>query len=898
VEVKDTYVADTSRYSGPLREAAKEADKFGDRNDKAALAARRMGLAAKEAADKAARAMSQAGEAAEKLAMGEIKADEAAQAEAKALREMERAAIKAAEAEHAVARAADEAAKQERQAARDAELAGAAQRLASLKASGAVREHNSLLADLRKRFPEIEHDASGAFKAMTASSNKFGQALGEAGSSLEELSGVGRAVPGLIIAGLQLLPFAATAAGDGMSLALGGALAAIGLKAQASNADVKKAFSDMRTHVVAETQKISTPFHDTLLHIASDAQHAFDSLEPSLGAAFSRIAPALTRFSGQFSASLSKLDPLIRSTGRAFDNVLASLGGAMPSIMNNFATGLKAITDAAAANPGALTDLVKGVSLFARGLGDTIGLLIRYEHQLNSIFMGINAFALGPLGLAADGIRRLTGTANANTHALQIGSGEFQTFGEQAATGAVKLSALDKDMQTLASTTADATSKANALSDAFARLLNPAEAVFGDTAKLKDSIKAMAKALEESHGRLNDNSVAARAAKQAFTGVIDNAKTLASDMLNSGKSIDQVRTALQPTIAQMYKFAGSNKQARALVDDFVHSLNGMPAQKKISLNLDAQNFFSALHQAQGLKIDPKTGYLRGNNSDYLNKWLRANGLRIDTKTGYLRGNNADYYNKWLRANGLRISTKTGRITGNTDAFWAAVHSIPSTVGYRKIGVYYVPLNSANEPGHTRGATGGLYKAGHFADGGEVSGLVMGPGTGTSDSIPAPWLSNGEFVTREKVTSAHLAALENLNQGMSWMRAGLLAGERYARGGQVDGYAKGGKRSSIGKLEQRQAARLASAAATRARALSRPEELAALAAQHALAAMRSSALGGIVGGTNTSARGTIVQHTTRIEVNVQGSVTTSRDLAQELAGVIMTYRIPVSLPSGR
>lgn len=47
----------------------------------------------------------------------------------------------------------------------------------------------------------------------------------------------------------------------------------------------------------------------------------------------------------------------------------------------------------------------------------------------------------------------------------------------------------------------------------------------------------------------------------------------------------------------------------------------------------------------------------------------------------------------------------------------------------------------------------------------TGGLVRGPGTGTSDSVPAN-LSNGEFVTRERVTQANLDGLRRLNAGAS------------------------------------------------------------------------------------------------------------------------------------
>lgn len=67
----------------------------------------------------------------------------------------------------------------------------------------------------------------------------------------------------------------------------------------------------------------------------------------------------------------------------------------------------------------------------------------------------------------------------------------------------------------------------------------------------------------------------------------------------------------------------------------------------------------------------------------------------------------------------------------------------------------------------------------FADGGAVS----GPGSGTSDSIPAK-LSNGEFVVREKITKKITPFLSALNSG----QAEALQAAGYATGGLVNGNA--------------------------------------------------------------------------------------------------------------
>ena len=65
------------------------------------------------------------------------------------------------------------------------------------------------------------------------------------------------------------------------------------------------------------------------------------------------------------------------------------------------------------------------------------------------------------------------------------------------------------------------------------------------------------------------------------------------------------------------------------------------------------------------------------------------------------------------------------------------------------------------------ATGVFYKAG--------GGLISGPGTGTSDSIPA-MLSNGEFVVNSAATAQHRNLLEAINGG-AWPA-------RFASGGFV------------------------------------------------------------------------------------------------------------------
>jgi hypothetical protein len=81
-----------------------------------------------------------------------------------------------------------------------------------------------------------------------------------------------------------------------------------------------------------------------------------------------------------------------------------------------------------------------------------------------------------------------------------------------------------------------------------------------------------------------------------------------------------------------------------------------------------------------------------------------------------------------------------------------------------------------KPGMGGGGLGSLF-GGFFADGGRVS----GPGSGTSDSIPA-MLSDGEFVVNAKAASKHAAILHAINDGRV---------PRFAIGGPVSGFYHGG-----------------------------------------------------------------------------------------------------------
>lgn len=300
-----------------------------------------------------------------------------------------------------------------------------------------------------------------------------------------------------------------------------------------------------------------------------------------------------------------------------------------------------------------------------------------------------------------------------------------------------------------------------ALDSAFGALAGPELQAFDSTTKTAGAFRQMDDALKKSHGSLSLATAAGQDARSAFAGLLgtvqENSKAqyqYESVTLGVAKAKANLAARAKDMLPLLLAETHGNKDAANAALDWANSqglgktraealagavrlgkaaflaaaegagqsrdeaLKLWAAYQKLAaplkLSVDDADFLSKLHTAQGLRIDPKTGRLLGNNADYFNKWLKAKGLKIDPKTGRFLGNNADYYNKWLAANHLHIDPKTGVIKGNTAAFWNSVHAIPSVVGNRQINVKYVPVNSANEPGHTRNANGAIY----YANGGE------------------------------------------------------------------------------------------------------------------------------------------------------------------------------------
>ena len=129
--------------------------------------------------------------------------------------------------------------------------------------------------------------------------------------------------------------------------------------------------------------------------------------------------------------------------------------------------------------------------------------------------------------------------------------------------------------------------------------------------------------------------------------------------------------------------------------------------------------------------------------------MLANATQLAPHTSTLNGNANPFNGVVMAVNATQLAPHTSSINGNANPFWGTVNSIPYTVRHNVIDVSATDTWSRSLP--AEGATVrtvwvDVKKRGDGSVRVATGGRINGPGTATSDSIPA-WLSNGEAVLK-------------------------------------------------------------------------------------------------------------------------------------------------------
>ncbi|MCX8647137.1 phage tail tape measure protein [Bifidobacterium sp. B4107] len=201
---------------------------------------------------------------------------------------------------------------------------------------------------------------------------------------------------------------------------------------------------------------------------------------------------------------------------------------------------------------------------------------------------------------------------------------------------------------------------------------------------------------------------------------------------------------------------------------------GLPDGKTIQITGKNKDAMMAIREVTGAKIDDKHSKLTLDKHQYDMALALANGATIDTKTGQLKGDNSDHWKKIAQSNGWKIDPKTGVISGNDGPFMAVRKAVDNATIRDK--TVHVGAEASGFWSVVNSILGKVFHVNISATGGHAAGgLITGPGTGTSDDIPAR-LSNGEYVIRASAVRQY--GTEMLN-AINW--------QRYATGGYVQKY---------------------------------------------------------------------------------------------------------------
>lgn len=251
----------------------------------------------------------------------------------------------------------------------------------------------------------------------------------------------------------------------------------------------------------------------------------------------------------------------------------------------------------------------------------------------------------------------------------------------------------------------------------------------------------------------------------------EDANAFADSVGLSSERVNDLMLQVERTNAKPLKI---KDEASSVLDKVKAKAEGLADGKTIRINGDDKDYMEKVSQVTQVEINPKTGTLDLDKKQFDIALALANGARIDPKTGQLLADNNKFWDTLARTQGWTIDPKTGIISAEDSSFRAAkayVDSMPATQT-KSITFERNFIDKYIKTGGSGSSIPGMPGGPPMATGG----LVMGPGTGTSDDVPAR-LSNGEYVIRAAAVKQY---------GVQFLDALNL--QRFATGGLVRQYA--------------------------------------------------------------------------------------------------------------
>ncbi|MFD9398334.1 phage tail protein [Streptomyces sp. NPDC060011] len=321
---------------------------------------------------------------------------------------------------------------------------------------------------------------------------------------------------------------------------------------------------------------------------------------------------------------------------------------------------------------------------------------------------------------------------------------------------------------------------ADGLRDSIIALNDVNRSAYDAQIGFESSLDSLSEAFQKNGATLDLNTDAGRKNGQAMSAAAKAHDEMLASGLASGDSLGSMTKKSEELRTSMLRLAtdafGGNTKAAT---EYVNTLLGVPSEIKTLITAERDEAISGLKEVQAEIA--KTPGAKSVKVDTLNaaaiQALEAVGLKT----------------KQLPDGRTQVTTKNGQALGSIEAVSRALSNLngktATTWTYNKINTSYSTSRSVSGGKSVHdmvGATGGTFtgKAFRYAEGGPV----VGPGTGTSDDVFAPWLSNGEFVMKKTAVDKYGEKfMQLLNQGRldlpKYAKGGLVTkAEREARSG--------------------------------------------------------------------------------------------------------------------
>lgn len=508
---------------------------------------------------------------------------------------------------------------------------------------------------------------------------------------------------------------------------------------------------------------------------------------------------------------LKKLDAAVTATGsKPLDQQFvggSSIGfDPISKKVTSAREALKALDDdAVSINLSKFTD---GLSF---GLMHTADTAKRFEAQFKQMGTTLATTAESDFGSATDGFNELVkkmggGQETAKSLLNRMGPYKDQL---EALAGAAGKTASEQDLLNLAQGKGKlaaqlAAESTQAQKDQLAELSGVAAEASSDISELADQIRSFGStqfdaektesdfqaaidnataALKENGATLDDHTEKGRANGDALRQIAQDGIAAAGAMYENGASAKDVAAKMQETrdatIAAAKGFGESGEAASETADRY----KLIPSN--VTTVLESQGFEDGRNKADRAKksIDAvpssKVTKLKGDISD-----ARAKLKDLQDKLATVPKSKSTKLNAEVAAAKARVAELRAQLDG--------VQSKTITI----------TTNQVNVANGTPGRGAGVMKA--------TGGYISGPGTGTSDDIPA-MLSNGEYVIRAAAVQKYgVHTFDRINAA------------QYATGGYVERYAAGGSVAAREKAREKAAKQRADDAKKRQEAREKAE----------------------------------------------------------------------------